>query len=125
MDQDELNKLTNKIIGIAIEVHKTLGPGFDEKIYSNALDEEFNRARVRYNRERIVDVKYKNKKIGEKRIDFLIEDELILELKAVDGIGRLYLAQMISYLKALDKRLGLILNFASGKLEIKRVVNKF
>jgi GxxExxY protein len=125
LKREEFNKLTGTIIGIAIEVHKELGPGFDEKIYSNALKEEFNRNRISYDKEKVIEVKYKGTKIGKKRIDFLVDNNIILELKAIDVIGDVHLAQMLSYLKAMDKRLGLILNFAQAKLEIKRVANNF
>jgi GxxExxY protein len=125
VEKEKLNGLTNKIIGLAIEVHKQLGPGFDEKIYSRALEGEFIKTNIRFEKENLIDVKYKNKRIGEHRLDFLIEDELILELKASAQVVDVHLAQLLSYLKAIDKRLGLVLNFGARKLEIKRVVNKF
>jgi len=123
--REKLDGLTNKIIDLAIEVHRQLGPAFDEKIYSRALEYEFSKNDITFEKEKLIDVKYKNKRIGEHRIDFLIEDELILELKAAEGIADVHLVQLLSYLKAIDKRLGLVLNFGAGKLEIKRVANKF
>ena len=125
MKREKLDGLTNKIIDLAIEVHRQLGPAFDEKIYSRALEYEFSKNDITFEKEKLTDVKYKNKRIGEHRIDFLIEDELILELKAAEGIADVHLVQLLSYLKAIDKRLGLVLNFGAGKLEIKRVANKF
>lgn len=125
MKREKLDGLTNKIIDLAIEVHRQLGPAFDEKIYSRALEYEFSKNDITFEKEKLIDVKYKNKRIGEHRIDFLIEDELILELKAAEGIADVHLVQLLSYLKAIDKRLGLVLNFGAGKLEIKRVANKF
>ncbi len=125
METNELNALSNKIIGIAIEVHKVLKSGFNEKIYQRALEEEFIKHNIKFEREKIIRVEYKNKFIGEQRIDFLIENELILELKSIERIGNIHIVQILSYLKALDKRLGLILNFGESKLGIKRVANKF
>ena len=125
MEAKELNGLSNKIIGIAIEVHKELKAGFNEKIYQRALEEEFIKHNINFEREKVIRVEYKNKFIGEQRIDFLIESELILELKSIERIGNIHIAQILSYLKSLDKRLGLILNFGETKLGIKRVVNKF
>jgi len=125
VETKELNDLSNKIIGIAIEVHKELKAGFNEKIYQRALEEELIKHNINFEREKVIKVEYKNKFIGEQRIDFLIENELILELKSIERIGNIHIAQILSYLKSLDKRLGLILNFGETKLGIKRVVNKF
>lgn len=125
MERKELDKLANKIIGKAIEIHKTLGPGFVEKIYSKALSYELSKNNIKFIKEKNIRVRYKELLLGNQRVDFLIEDVLILELKAVSSIGGIHLAQMLSYLKTTDKRLGLILNFARETLEIKRVANKF
>ncbi len=119
-----LNRLSNRIIGVAIDVHRELGPGFVEKIYQKALVEEFKKSTVAFEEERYIKVPYKGKEVGEQRIDFIIEDELILEIKSLDKIGNIHIAQLLSYLKTLNKRLGLILNFAEVKLGIKRVVNR-
>lgn len=125
MNRDELDKLANRIIGIAIEIHKILGPGFVEKIYEKALAYELDKNKIKYDQEKVIKVKYKDLLLGDQRIDFLIEDELILELKSASVITEVYKAQILSYLKAANKRLGLILNFGREQLEIKRVVNKF
>ncbi|MFC1510947.1 GxxExxY protein [Candidatus Margulisiibacteriota bacterium] len=125
MKREELDKLAKQIIGIAIEIHKILGPGFVEKIYAKALAYELSKNKMRFSKEKVIRVKYKDLLLGDQRVDFLIEDSLILELKAVSAINDIHLAQILSYLKAADKRLGLILNFARGTLEIKRVANKF
>ncbi len=123
--REELNKLTDRIIGIAIEIHKTIGPGFIEKIYGQALQQEFLANKINFESQRQIKVKYKDRELGLQQIDFLIEDEIILEIKAVSQINNIHTAQLISYLKTIDRRLGLVLNFARDKLEIKRVVNKF
>ena len=125
MSREELNKLSNEIIGIAIEVHKNLGPGFVEKIYEEALVYEFKKKEIKFKRQYQVQVEYKGLNLGKQRIDFLINNNIILELKSVCGIIEVHRAQILSYLKTADKRLGLILNFAKPKLEIKRVVNNF
>ena len=123
MDKTEqVNKITDKILGASIEVHKALGPGFIEKIYCEALCTEFEDRKIKYEKEKIIKVNYKDKLLGEQRIDFLVEDEVIVELKAIESMGKIHIAQLLSYLKALDKNIGLILNFAEPKLAIKRVI---
>lgn len=125
MERKEIDSLVNKVIGIAIEIHKSLGPGFIESIYAKALAYELKEADISSNREKIITVRYKNLILGQHRLDFLVEDELILEIKAIYEITKFQLAQVLSYLKAADKRLAIILNFARGRLEIKRVANNF
>ncbi|MCF7874300.1 MAG: GxxExxY protein [Candidatus Omnitrophica bacterium] len=120
---DSLNKLTEKIIGLAIEVHKKIGPGFTEKIYQNALSLEFDQKDIQYEKEKLIQVEYKGQILGKQRLDFLIEDLLIIEMKVTEKIGNIHLAQILSYLKATGKKIGLILNFANTRLEIKRVIN--
>jgi GxxExxY protein len=122
-DLGKLNKITKQIIGLAIEVHKRLGPGFTEKIYQHGLSLEFDQNNIRYEKEKIIKVEYKGKIIGEQRLDFLVESSVIIETKAVEKIGNIHLAQLLSYLKAIDKKIGLILNFANTRLGIKRVIN--
>lgn len=123
--REDLNKLTQRIIGIAIEVHKLIGPGFIERIYEQALRREFIKNKVNFESQKQIKIKYKDTELGIQQIDFIIEDEIILEIKAVSQINSIHIAQLISYLKAIERRLGLILNFARDRIEIKRVVNKF
>jgi GxxExxY protein len=125
MDKDELNRLSKKVIGIAIDIHKQLGPGFAEKIYSRALEIEFREESISFIKEKEIRIAYKKIFLGKQRIDYLIEDELIVELKSVPGINCVHEAQLLSYIKVNDNRLGLILNFGRPVLEIKRLVNKF
>jgi GxxExxY protein len=122
---DELNDLSRRIIGIAIEVHKKLGPGFREKIYEEALLKEFETSNIEFAKEKVVRVDYDGQSLGNQRIDLLVDDEVILEIKACTKIIPIHRDQVISYLKTTDKKLGLILNFGRSKLEIKRVVNNF
>jgi GxxExxY protein len=119
---EQINDLSNKIIGLAIKVHKALGPGFVEKIYGKALVHEFRNNGIKFSQEKLIKIKYDGLLLGEHRLDFLIEEEIILEIKAVYEINNFHMAQTLSYLKAADKKLGLILNFSRSKLEIKRVV---
>ncbi len=125
MTNEELNKLSKKIIGIAILIHKKLGPGFAEKIYEKALAYEFAKEKVQFIEQSVIKVKYDELEIGNQRVDFFIENELILEIKSASAIIEIFEHQLISYLKTTDKKLGLILNFGSKKLGIKRLVNKF
>jgi GxxExxY protein len=124
MDAEELNRLSKKIIGIAIDVHKELGPGFSEKIYSRALEIELGGKGFSFIKEKEVKIVYNGTYLGNQRIDYLIEEELILELKATPEINSAHEAQILSYLKVGGKKLGLILNFGRPILEIKRLVNK-
>ena len=125
MNRNELNELSGRIIGLAIKVHKNLGSGFIEKIYEKALIAEFEKNNINYAKQKSINVLYSDIEIEGQRIDLLVEDEIILELKAVTFINKLFQSQLLSYLKAVDKRLGLILNFSKKKLEIKRIVNNF
>ena len=115
--------LTEKIIGAAIKVHKELGSGFGERIYEAALAKELKESEIRFEQQKVVDVFYRNQKIGFQKLDMLIEDTVVAELKTVDHLENVYLSQMISYLKATRKKVGLVLNFATPTLEIKRVIN--
>lgn len=125
MNRNKLNKLSGRIIKIAIKIHKKLGPGFVEKIYEKALIHELKKEKIRYENQSVIKVEYEDQLLGNQRIDFLIKNEVIVELKAVSELNRIHQAQMLSYLKSANKKLGLILNFATGTLEIKRIVNQF
>lgn len=115
--------LTDKVIELAIRVHKKLGPGFVERIYEKALSYELNKIDINHERQKLIRVVYNEILLGDQRVDMVIEDKIIVELKAVSELNNIHQAQMISYLKAADKKVGLILNFAGQKLEIKRIMN--
>jgi GxxExxY protein len=121
----ELNDLSNRIIGLAIGIHKKLGPGFQEKIYQEALLKEFKKGGMEYEKQKVIRVDYEGQSLGNQRIDLLVDEEIILEIKACTKIIPSHRDQVISYLKAANKQLGLILNFGRSKLEIKRVVHNF
>jgi len=123
--RDKLDDLSHRIIGVAIDIHKKLGPGFQEKIYEEAFLKEFEKAGIGFEKQKVVRVDYNGVNLGNQRIDLLVDGEIIVEIKACNKIIPLFRDQVISYLKTTDKRLGLILNFGRSRLEIKRVVNKF
>ena len=117
------SELTSRIIGCAIEVHKGLGSGFQEVIYQRALEHEFTLQKVKYAREVDMPIFYKDKHLGIRRVDFLIEGKVLLEIKAVAKLENLHLAQAKNYLEAYKIEVGLLLNFGSMTLEVKRLIN--
>ena len=123
--RDKLDSLSHQIIGVAIDIHKKLGPGFQEKIYEEALLTEFKKSGIAYEKQKVVRVDYDGINLGNQRIDLLVNGGIIVEIKACNKIIPLFRDQVVSYLKTADKRLGLILNFGRSKLEVKRVVNNF
>ncbi len=118
----ELTELTREVIGGAIDVHKALGPGFTERMYAKALQHELEERNISFVTEQPIRVTYKSRLLGIHRLDLVVKEAVVVELKAVYEINNFHIAQTLSYLKASGKRLGLILNFARGTLEIKRVV---
>lgn len=114
--------LTDKIIKAASNVHKELGPGLVEKLYQRALKIELVGSGVKLEREKRINLKYKGINIGFDKVDFDIEDKVLVELKAVSELNQIHKAQMLSYLKSSTRRVGLIINFANLKLEIKRLI---
>lgn len=114
--------LSKRIIGCCLEVHKTLGPGFLEKIYEEALCLELEKTGLGYERQKPVCILYAGKAIGEHRLDLIIEKLVVVELKATAGIEDIHLATARSYLKATSLQLALVINFARPTFDIKRVV---
>ncbi|MCG2712061.1 MAG: GxxExxY protein [Candidatus Omnitrophica bacterium] len=119
----ELKELTGKIIEGAIKVHKELGPGFLESIYQTALPIELLKQGLEIETQKEIKIYYDGKEIGIHRLDIVVNKQVIVELKAVKEFDESHLAQVLSYLKATDLMVGLLLNFAKGVLKIKRVVN--
>ncbi len=117
----EFESISNKIIGAAIEVHKRLGPGFVEIIYHNALKYELNLQNIPFETEKGIEIYYKDKLVGLHRLDLLVNNEIVVELKAMKDILSGHISQVVSYLKATKIKTGLILNFSKPRLEIKRV----
>lgn len=114
--------LTDKVLKAASKVHKQLGPGFIEKLYQRALEIELSKSKLKVLREKRLEVTYDGINIGSDRVDFEIEKKILVELKAVSELSNIHTAQMISYLKSAGLRVGLLLNFAQIKLQIKRVI---
>lgn len=121
---DYQNRLSNEVIGACIEVHQELKPGFREERYKIALGHELNLRGIRYERERPYEIFYKGLSLGHERVDFIIEDQLILEAKVVEKWAPVHEAQLLGYLKATGICLGLLINFNVALLKdgIKRVV---
>ena len=113
--------LTDKIISACINVHKELGPGFLESIYHNALKIELGRQKLAIESEKEVEVKYCDVEVGIHKIDLFVEGEIVVELKTVEDLNKKYYAQVRSYLKALNKEVGLLVNFADFTLDVRRV----
>ena len=116
-------ELTSKIIGCAMEVHKILGNGFQEVIYQRALAIELQTAGAMFEREKEMDIFYKGEKIGTRRVDFFVEDKVMVELKALMALEDVHLAQAMNYLEAYNMEIGLLINFGSKSLQFKRVHN--
>lgn len=114
--------LTYKIRGAIFDVKKQLGLGHKEKIYQKALEEEFKKAKVSFEKERLINIKYNNKKIGIYRPDFVIENKIILELKALPFVGKFEKQQVWHYLKGSDYKLAILTNFGREDIEIKRFI---
>lgn len=117
------SELTGKIIGCAMEVHKILGNGFQEVIYQRALAKEMILQGVGFSREHEMPIFYKENHIGTKRVDFLIEDVVSIEIKALTKAEDVHLAQAINYLEAYNLEVGLLINFGAKSLEFKRLIN--
>ena len=120
----EFDDLSHQVIGAAITVHKTLGPGFLESIYEEAFCLELVARQILFERQKAVSILYNGHVIGEHRLDVFVAGCLIVELKAVKKLEDIHLATVLSYLKATNCGLGLLLNFASPILDIRRVVRK-
>ena len=116
--------LTGEIIGCAMAVHSALGNGFQEVIYQRALEIEMVDRRLSFAREQEMPIYYKDRQIGSRRVDFLVENAVSVELKAIARLEDIHLAQAINYLEAYDLEIGLLINFGARSLEFKRVTNR-
>ncbi len=123
-EQYAYSELTSKIIGCALEVHKTLGNGFQEVIYQRALEIEMNLAGIDAKREFEMPIYYRDYKIGTRRVDFLVAGTVSVELKAVTKLEDVHFAQAINYLEAYNLEIGLLINFGEPSLVVKRLTNK-
>ncbi len=114
--------VTHKIIGCAISVHKSLGPGFKESAYENALVIELDKQQLRYEQQKPVEIGYCGRQVGTYRIDLLVEDKVIVELKCAKRVNIEDRKRLLSYLKATNMKVGLMINFAKPVIEISRLV---
>ena len=116
-------ELTYKIIGCAMEVHKQLGNGFQEVIYQRALAIEMASQGLEFSREHEMLIQYKGHEIGTRRVDFFVEDKIMVEIKAKIQLEDVHLAQAMNYVEAYDLEIGLLINFGAKSLQHKRVHN--
>jgi GxxExxY protein len=115
--------ITRKIIGAAMKVHSTLGNGFQEVIYQRALAIEMADQGLTFQRELEMQIYYRGQEIGTRRVDFLVEDKVMVELKALTLLEDVHLAQAINYLEAYNLEIGLLINFGAKSLEYRRIIN--
>ena len=115
--------ITKQIIAAAMQVHSTLGNGFQEVIYQRALEIEMQLYSLKFSREMEMPIFYRDQQIGSRRVDFFVEEKVMVELKAIIKLEDVHLAQAINYLEAYKMEIGLLINFGSKSLEFKRVHN--
>lgn len=118
------SNITEKVLKACMNVHSILGNGFQEVIYQRALEIEMELMELTFLREFNMQIYYRERRIGERRVDFLIEDKISTELKAVTKLDNSHLAQAMNYLEAYNLEVGLLINFGSSSLEWKRLFNK-
>lgn len=124
MNTEDINNLTHQIIGCAMQVHRVLGNGFQEVIYQRALAIEMRYAGIAFEREKEMQIYYRDEDIGTRRVDFLVEGKVMVELKAIEKLEDVHKAQAINYCEAYNIADGLLINFGGKSLEFKRVYNK-
>jgi len=120
----DVNELTHKIIGCAMEVHNTIGNGFQEIVYQRSLAIEMSLRGVSFEQEKEMNILYKGEYVGGRRVDFFVEEQVMLEIKAVEKIEDVHKNQAINYLEMYNIADGLLINFGASSLEFKRVYNK-
>ena len=113
---DDINQITEKIIGCAIEVHRTLDPGLLEATYEEALCIEFSDAGMKFQRQMPFPIMYKGRNLGQYRLDLLVDEQVIVEIKSVERFDSVFEAQILTYLRVTGKRIGLLINFNSRLL---------
>jgi len=126
--ENNQNEITSQIIGAAIEVHRTMGPGLLESVYEECLTVEFELQGIRYERQKSLALEYKGRQIGQDmRLDFLVADQVVVELKAVEKLLPVHQAQLLTYMKLTNSQVGLLINFNVPVLKqgIKRMVDNF
>jgi len=124
MKDYKYSEITKKIIGCAMKVHSTLGNGFQEVIYQRCLAIEMEKQGLGFVREQEQTIYYEGVDVGTRRVDFFVENKILVELKAVIKLENVHLAQAINYLEAFNLEVGLLINFGSTSLEFKRLQHK-
>jgi GxxExxY protein len=119
--KEGIDELIYRVIGCMIEVLKELGPGFLERVYRRAIAAELHEQGIQFESEKKIQLRYKKKRVGIHRLDLFVENELVVELKTVETLHKKHYAQVRSYLKATDKPVGLLVNFADFQLNARRV----
>jgi GxxExxY protein len=115
------SEITEKIIGCAMRVHRTLGNGFQEAIYQRALAIEMSKQGLEFERELEMPIFYDEEQIGTRRVDFFVENKIMVELKALTQLEKVHLSQAINYLEAYQMEIGLLINFGATSLQFKRL----
>jgi len=124
MNDSNVNKLTHKIIGCAMEVYNQMGNGFQEVVYQRALAIEFDLQNLSFVRELEMELSYKGNPVGTRRVDFFVEDKVMVEIKAIEKLEGVHKAQTINYCEAYNIADGLLINFGGDRLQYHRVFNK-
>ncbi len=124
MSELKYKEVTEKIIGAAMKVHAALGNGFQEVIYQRALAVEFKYCAIAFQREFNMKIYYRAEEVGERRVDFLVNDKIMVELKALINLESVHLAQAKNYLEAYNVEVGLLINFGAQNLQFKRLENR-
>ena len=124
MEQYAHSEITGKIIGCAMEVHRQLGVGFMENIYARALYIEMKQQGLEFDHEHDMLILYKGEVVGKRRVDFFVENTVMVEIEAITKLEDVHLAQAINYLEASNMEIGLLLNFGGKSLDFKRVINR-
>ncbi|HTO37669.1 MAG TPA: GxxExxY protein [Moheibacter sp.] len=124
LTKEQQDAITHKIIGCAMEVHSVIGNGFQEVVYQRSLSIEMHLRNIEHQREFEMPLSYKGYDVGTRRVDFLISDEIAVEIKAVIQLEDVHLAQAKNYLEAYNLKTGLLINFGAKSLQFKRLFNK-
>ena len=122
-DKIVYRELSYRVMQAVFEVHNTLGPGFTETVYEEALACELELCSIPFERQKAITVSYKGRVVGNHRLDVVVEGKVILELKAVSALTDVFKQQLLSYLKATGLRLGILINFGTPRVEYVRIVN--
>jgi GxxExxY protein len=123
-EEYKYSELTEKIIGCSMKVHNALGNGFQEVIYQRSLALELERHGLSFQREVEMTIYYEGIAVGNRRADFLVEDKIMIEIKALTQLENVHLAQALNYLEAYKLEVGLLINFGSTRLQFKRLTNE-